>query len=246
MFQKICPLTDGFYCNRKITVENFSSIISNIPLFKGLPQSQLEKIEKIAVKRERKKGELIFSEDDQSDGFYIVVRGKVKIYKISLGGKEQILHIFGRGEPFGEVPVFSGSVFPANAQAIEKCSLIFFPRDAFIHLISENIPIVLNMLAVLSMRLRQFTVQIENLSLKEVPGRLAGYILLLAEEQQGEDIIWLNISKGQLASLLGTIPETLSRIFAKINSMGLIEVEGRSIKILDSEGLEDLAAHGKI
>ena len=227
-------------------MENFSSIISNIPLFKGLSQSQFEKIEKIAVKKDRKKGELIFSEDDQSDGFYIVARGKVKIYKVSLEGKEQILHIFGRGEPFGEVPVFSGSVFPANAQAIEKCSLIFFPRDAFVQLISENIPIVLNMLAVLSMRLRQFTLQIENLSLKEVPGRLAGYILLLAEEQQGEDIIQLNISKGQLASLLGTIPETLSRIFSKINSMGLIEVEGRNIKILDSEGLEDLAEHGKI
>jgi len=227
-------------------MEIFSSIISNIPLFKGLPQSQLEKIEKIAVKKNLKKGELIFSEDDESNGFYIIARGRVKIYKVSMEGKEQILHIFGHGEPFGEVPVFSGSVFPANAKVIEKCSLIFFPRKAFIQLISENIPIVLNMLGVLSMRLRQFTVQIENLSLKEVPGRLAGYLLLLAEEQQSEDLIRLNISKGQLASLLGTIPETLSRIFSKMNDSGLIEVEGRSIKIFDTAGLENLAVYGKI
>ncbi len=224
----------------------FLSVISNTPLFKGLPQSQLEKIEKIAVKRDFKKKELIFSEGDKSNGFYIVTLGMVKIYKVSIEGKEQILHIFGQGEPFGEVPVFSGSAFPANAQAIERCSLIFFPRDTFVQFISENIPVVLNMLGLLSMRLRQFTVQIENLSLKEVPGRLAGYLLLLAEEQQNENIIQLNISKGQIASLLGTIPETLSRIFSKMNDMELIEVKGRNIKILDSDGMEDLAEHGKI
>ncbi|MCK5508655.1 MAG: Crp/Fnr family transcriptional regulator [Desulfobacterales bacterium] len=227
-------------------MENFLSVISSIPLFKGLPQNQLEKIEKIAVKRKFEKEELIFSEGDEGDGFYIVAKGMVKIYKVSLEGKEQILHIFGQGEPFGEVPVFSGSAFPANAQAIKKCSLIFFPRDTFVQFISENIPVVLNILGLLSMRLRQFTVQIENLSLKEVPGRLAGYLLLLAEEQQNEDIIQLNISKGQLASLLGTIPETLSRIFSKMNDLELIEVKGRNIKILDSDGMKDLAEHGKI
>lgn len=227
-------------------MRKFLSVISSTPLFKGLPQSQLEKIEKIAVKRDFKKKELIFSEGDESNGFYIVTLGMVKIYKVSIEGKEQILHIFGQGEPFGEVPVFSGSAFPANAQAIERCSLIFFPRDTFVQFISENIPVVLNMLGLLSMRLRQFTMQIENLSLKEVPGRLAGYLLLLAEEQQNEDIIQLNISKGQIASLLGTIPETLSRIFSKMNDMELIEVKGRNIKILDSDGMEDLAEHGKI
>jgi len=227
-------------------MEIFSSIISNIPIFKGLPQSQLEKIEKIAVKKNFKKGELVFLENDEGNGFYIVAQGRVKIYKVSMEGKEQILHILGQGEPFGEVPVFSGGVFPANAQVLEKCSLIFFPRKAFIQLISENIPIVLNMLGVLSMRLRQFTVQVENLSLKEVPGRLAGYLLLLAKEQQSKDLIQLNISKGQLASLLGTIPETLSRIFSKMNDRGLIEVEGRSIKILNTDELEDLSVNGKI
>ena len=101
------------------------------------------------------------------------------------------------------------------------------------------------MLAVLSMRLRQFTVQIENLSLKEVPGRLAAYLIYVSHEQGGDDLVSLNISKGQLASLLGTIPETLSRIFSKMNGQDLIQVRDRDIRILDREGLEDLAERGR-
>ncbi|OQY01667.1 MAG: transcriptional regulator [Desulfobacteraceae bacterium 4572_130] len=225
----------------------FMSIISNIPLFKGLTINQIEKIEKIAVKKKFKKGNLIFLENDKADGFYIVVQGKVKIYKISMEGKEQILHIFGHGEPFGEVSVFTGNVFPANAQALEECSLIFFPRHAFIEFISRNIPVVLNMIGVLSMRLRQFTVQIENLSLKKIPSRLAGYLLLLAQEQQSnQNIIYLNISKKQLASLLGTIPETLSRIFSKMYDKKLIKVKGKNVKILDLEKLKKLSDYGRI
>jgi CRP/FNR family transcriptional regulator, dissimilatory nitrate respiration regulator len=89
------------------------------------------------------------------------------------------------------------------------------------------------------MRLRRFASQIESLSLKEVPARLAGYLLYLSEEQSNAEAIELEISKGQLASLLGTIPETLSRIFAKMSEEGLIAVEGRIIRILDRDGLAD-------
>jgi CRP/FNR family transcriptional regulator len=95
------------------------------------------------------------------------------------------------------------------------------------------------MLAVLSRRLRQFATQIENLSLKEVPARLAGYLLYIAEEQNNSDVVRLPVSKGQLASLLGTIPETLSRIFARMSDEGLIRVDGRSITIVDRDGLMD-------
>jgi CRP-like cAMP-binding protein len=101
------------------------------------------------------------------------------------------------------------------------------------------------LLADLSLKLRQFTVQIENLSLKEIPARLATYLLYLADEQGRSDQVTLSISKGQLASLLGTIPETLSRIFAKLSSQQLIQVGGRKIALLDTEGLKDLAQSGK-
>lgn len=226
-------------------MEKIIEIISSIPLFRGLSEDQLNKIRQIAIDKFYGKGKTIFSEGDDGNGFYVVADGKVKIYKVSTEGKEQILHIYGPGNPFGEVPVFSGQKFPANAQALLKSHLLFFPKTAFVDLISKNPSLSLNMFAVLSMRLRQFTVQIENLSLKEVPGRLASYLIYLADEQETGDLVSLTISKGQLASLLGTIPETLSRILAKMSSQNLIEVSGRDIRLLDRSGLEELAEHGK-
>ena len=213
-------------------------IAANI-LFQGLPAGQLQEIEDIAIEKSYGRGESIFFEGDEGTGFYMVLEGKVKIFKMSFQGKEQILHIFGEGEPFGEVAVFHGRPFPANAETLAKSRLLYFPRRAFVELITRNPSVALNLLAVLSLRLRRFASQIENLSLKEVPARLASYLLYLAEEQKTADRVELEISKGQLASLLGTIPETLSRIFAKMSEEGLIEVQGRTIFLKDKEGLEE-------
>jgi CRP/FNR family transcriptional regulator len=227
-------------------MNNFFSIVSDIPLFSGLSENHLKEIENIAVEKNFSRGEIIFSEGDNGSGFYVVVAGQVKIHKVSLEGKEKILHIFGPGEPFGEVPVFTDRTFPANAEALSKSRLLFFPKNAFVALIMKNPSLALSMLGVLSMRLREFTMQIEHLALKEVPGRIASYLLYVSEEQESSNHIELEISKGQLASLLGTIPETLSRIFSKMSSQGLIEVEGRTIWLLDRQGLTDLAESGKI
>ncbi|OQX21299.1 MAG: transcriptional regulator [Desulfobacteraceae bacterium IS3] len=223
-------------------MKKLSDIISEAPLFNGLPDDQIREIVRIAVERCFKKNEMIFSEGDEGNGFYIVAEGRVKIFKVSTEGKEQIFHIFDAGEPFGEVPVFSGQSFPANAQALAESRLLFFPRTAFVSLITGNPSLALNMLAVLAMRLRQFTVQIEHLSLKEVPGRVAAYLLYLADEQQ-TDHLTLRISKGQLASLLGTIPETLSRTFSKMTDLNLIEVNGPGIRLINREEIEELAGY---
>ena len=226
-------------------MQKILNIISQAPLFNGLSADQLNQVKQIAVDKFFDRGKTVFWDGDDCNGFYIVAAGKVKIYKVSFDGKEQILHIYGPGNPFGEVPVFSGQKYPASAQTIVKSHLLFFPKDAFIDLITQNPSVALNMLAVLSMRLRQFTVQVENLSLKEVPGRLASYLLYLTKEQGQTSTVTLSISKGQLASLLGTIPETLSRIFAKMSAQNLIEVSGRDIRLLDLTGLNDLAEQGK-
>ena len=227
-------------------MKKISRILSITPLFKGLSENDLDEISRITLDRPYNRGESIFMEGDEADGFYIVADGQVKIFKTSVEGKEQILHIYGPGNPFGEVPVFSGSRFPANAQALVKSQILFLPRNAFVRLIAEHPSLSMNMLGELSMRLRQFTVQIENLSLKEVPSRLASYLIVLAKEQEHEDRVTLTISKGQLASLLGTIPETLSRIFAKMSAQQLIRVEGKEIYLLDPLGLEDLSTSGKL
>ncbi|MGC9022783.1 MAG: Crp/Fnr family transcriptional regulator, partial [Dissulfurimicrobium sp.] len=172
---------------------------------------------------------------------YAVFSGRVKIFKLSPDGKEQILHVFGPGEPFGEVAVFEGINFPAYAQAMDDVTAIFIPKERFVELIARDPALTLNMLSVLSVRLKKFTHLIEDLSLKDTPGRLAKYILLLSDKGHGSDKIRLDITKNQLAGLLGTIPETLSRIFARLSGRGLIRMEGADITILDRRGLEDLA-----
>ncbi len=213
-------------------------VIASSALFRGIDEKQLPALAEIAESRSFRKGEVIFFEADPCIGFYLVVEGKVKIYKLSPAGKEHILHIFTNGEPFGEVPVFHGQPFPANAMALSDIELLFFPRASFVRLVEKNPSLALNMLGLLSLRLRAFVRQIENLSLKELPSRLAQYLLYLSEEQNNRQFVELEISKGQLASLLGTIPETLSRVFAKLNDRQLIRVSGKTIHILDREGLE--------
>ncbi len=227
-------------------MDKLLNIMAHTPLFGGLAEDQLAHVRKIAQEKHYKRGETIFWEGESGIGFYVVAAGKVKIYKVSAEGKEQILHIYGPGHPIGEVPVFSGSHFPANAQTLEKSHLLFFPRQDFEALISVHPSLALNMLAVLSRRLRQFTIQVENLSLKEVPARLASYLIFLSEEQNSPDEVSLPISKGQLASLLGTIPETLSRIFNKMAIHGLIAVQGNLITLSNPDGLEDLAVSGRL
>jgi CRP/FNR family transcriptional regulator len=220
-------------------------VIATIPLFNGLPPDQLQAIKNIAIEKQINKGEMVVSEGDEGKGFFIIAEGRVKVFKVSAEGKEQILHIFGPGQPFGEVPVFAGQRFPANAQAIDKARVWFFPRAAIVDLITANPSLALNMLSEMSRKLRLFAAQIENLSLKEMPARLASYLIHLADEQGQGETVALKISKGKLASILGTIPETLSRVFAKLSQTHLIRVEGKNITLLDRDGLEDLAEYGK-
>jgi CRP-like cAMP-binding protein len=217
--------------------------IARIPLFQGLDRKHYDQLAMIATDQVFQKGESIFDEGDEGTGFYVVISGRVKIFKLSPEGKEQTLHIFGPGEPFGEVAVFTGRRFPASAEALEETRAFFFARKEFMDLISRDPSLALNMLAVLSQRLRRFSALIESLSLKEVPGRLAAYFLYLQEGKKGGEDLILEISKNQLASLLGTIPETLSRILARMNREGLIGSTGpRQVRILNGKGLEELAS----
>ncbi len=215
--------------------------IAAIPLFEGLPCSQYEDLAMIVVDQAFKRGDTIFSEGDEATGFYVVIDGRVKIFKLSIEGKEQILHMMRPGDPFGEVAVFAGENFPAYAQALVESRIFFFPRPAFVELIGKNPSLALNMLAILSRRLRKFAALVEDLSLKEVPGRLAAYLLYLSEGQKSVANVELDISKNQLAALLGTIPETVSRILTRMGRERLIKPSGRHIQILNRVGLEELA-----
>ena len=189
---------------------------------------------------------MIFHEGDKGDGFYMVEKGKIKVFKLSFEGKEQILHIYGPGHTFGEVPAFEGKSFPASSMALEKSRIIFLPRNKFVDLITITPGLGMNLLADLSRRLREFTVQIENLSLKEVPARLAAYILTLSREQKNKNQVTLPISKAQLSNLIGTTPETVSRILKKMMASSFIEVQAKTILIKDLEGLQELSEPGSL
>jgi len=212
----------------------------NIPLFHNLPEPSLKMLENVFTEKEFSKGENIFIEGSESAGFYIIVKGRVKVYKLSPEGKEQILHIVGAKELLGAVSAFAGNPYPAHADAMEKTRALFFPRNDFMALVQKEPAVVMNMMANLAMRLQHFTRMIEDLSLKEVPGRLAAYFLYLCERKGCSDIVEIDISKGQLASLLGTIPETLSRILRRMSEQGVLEVSGRKIRLIDKKALQDI------
>ena len=220
------------------------AFLASTPLFRGLSREMREKLVRISVKKSFAKGKEIFSQGEEARGFYLVLSGRVKVYKLSFQGRRQILNIVGPGEPVGEVAVFQGVSYPAYAQALEDSLLLYFPRRAFVELIKENPSLALGMLAVLSRRLRRLTGLVEELSLKEVPSRLAAYILRLSRKGEREAV--LKVTKGQLAEMLGTSPETLSRALARLSSQGLVEVKGSRVRILDIQTLEELAQRGRL
>jgi CRP/FNR family transcriptional regulator, dissimilatory nitrate respiration regulator len=220
---------------------NIREFLANLPLFKDLPDEEVKSLSTIVLKKELKPGEIVFHDGERAEGLYIIFSGRVKIFKLSFDGKEQVLHIMGPGEPFAEVPVFQGGIFPANAQAIEKTEVVFIPREDFVGIIRKDPAIAMNMLAVLSKRLREFSVTIESLSLRGVPQRLSAYLLHLSDLKEN-DHFELDIKKGLLANLLGTSGESLSRILGRMSLAGLIEVKGRKIHIRNREGLEAITS----
>jgi len=222
------------------TKEDHLDVLAKMPLFHKLQDSALQMLDSILIVREFSRGENIFIEGNEAAGFYIIIKGRVKVYKLSVDGKEQILHIAGIKELLGAVSAFAGSPYPAHADALEKTKAFFFPRKDFQKLIQEEPSVVMNMMANLSMRLQHFTRMIEDLSLKEVPGRLAAYLLYLSSQSADSCSVEIDISKGQLASLLGTIPETLSRILRRMNERDILEVKGRKVKLLNKKLLNDI------
>ncbi len=217
-------------------------LIAAQPLFAGLTHTQLEGLAQAIVDRPYEKGEMVFFESSPAKGFYIVAQGKVKIYRSAPDGREAVLHVFGPGEPFGEVAVFQGGTFPAHAMTVEKSHLLFVPREALVSRIASDPTLALNMLAALSGRLRQFASKVEALTLRETPQRLAAYLLTASELKEGADTFLLDLSKGLLAGMLGTARETLSRALTRLADEGMVAVDGRQITLRDRAGLEALAA----
>lgn len=218
---------------------NLPLLLKSIPLFAGLAEADLEALQAIAKVRECPRGELLFSDGEKAEGFFVVLDGKVKVYKLSAEGKERILHIVHPGGTFAEAAIFGNGLYPAYAEPLLPSRLLFIPKGGFLELLASNSRIAINMIAGLSRFLRQFAQQVEELTFKDVPSRLARYLLDLAKGRR--TTVELPISKSQLASNLGTVSETFSRTLRKLSDDDLIRVNGKRIEILDVERLEELA-----
>ena len=216
-------------------------------LFSGLDDSDLALIEKTGNAVEVDKGQMIVFQGDPGEHFYLVLSGKVKVYKNSPDGKEQILLIAGPGDTFGEAALFAQTAFPANAEAIEAGTLLSFSRDRFLGLIRQKPDLAINMIARLSMLLHHLTRLVQHLSLEDISTRLAGYIIELIPETETRDALTIILQEKKmiLASILGTIPETLSRAFAKLSKLGLISVEGQEVTIKSRSKLAEFASGQK-
>ncbi len=224
---------------------NKRETLKDLPLFSAFDIEQLRLIMGISRVIGYSKNEIIFIENDAYKGFYIALKGRVKVYKTSTAGKEVILHIIKPPQPFADVPLFEGGNYPANAQAIDECLLLFIPKNEFIELIKNNHDISLKIIAGFAKRLREMSKKIEYITLKEVSDRLAKY-LIDEINQNGtikltEPFVKLSISKANVASIIGTITETLSRSLKKLQDDKVIRVDGKKIFIRDIKKLKELA-----
>ncbi|AEE15197.1 transcriptional regulator, Crp/Fnr family [Thermodesulfobium narugense DSM 14796] len=215
-------------------------IVKSCVFFKNLSDEDIAKILNISHKIVLDHNEILFTEGSLALNLFIVLSGKMKVFKISPSGKEQILHIMTPGDIVAEAPMFAGLDYPANAQCIEKCTLLAIDREGFKNLIINNPNLTMNILSAVSFRLRNFTSLIEALSLKEVSGRLASYLLYQKEIQKSSKIE-LPLTRTELSKYFGTMPETLSRVFTKFQNLNIISTNNKTVTILDEEGLKKQA-----
>jgi CRP-like cAMP-binding protein len=208
--------------------------------FDALSPDELTVIAQMARFRKYKPGQMVFSQGEPVEAFYLVVLGKVQAYKIGADGKEVILHLVSAGDVFAEHPVFGGMVaYPAYAQCIEPTELLAIPTGAFKAFVSNKPDILMKMLARFSQRIIEFSHLIEDLSLRSVDERLAKYLLTTTAPEPQKTT--MAIQKKTLAAILGTIPETLSRAFKRLKDQGAIQLDNNTLTILDRDLLTQLA-----
>jgi CRP/FNR family cyclic AMP-dependent transcriptional regulator len=222
--------------------EASQSILKRVPIFSSLSEQEFAFVIPRLVQRRFQAGELIFSEGDPCTGLYVVQSGNVRIFKISAGGREQVLTIDGPGSSIAELPVFDGGNYPASAQAVTECSLFFFSRQDFQALCLQYPHVALKVLRVIGGRLRRLVAIIEELSFTTVRHRLIAVLVRLARAERNRNgdavTVMLPANNSELAAQIGTVRELVSRNLSRLQVDGLIEVDGRTVRIRSIKRLE--------
>lgn len=219
---------------------DMKNLISEIFLFGGLPVEVIGEIGEFCSQASFAKGDHLFNEGESASAFYYIVSGKVKIFNVSAQGQEQIFEILGKNNLIAEAAIFDKETYPAYCQALEKTVTVRIPRIEFLNLIENRPGVALKIMHAYSKRLRYFVGLVEKLSLQDIKSRLARYFIENSGDVNGKQTCEIPVTKKELAALLGTIPETLSRTLRSLKDLGLIEEEGSSIIILNTKALRKL------
>jgi CRP-like cAMP-binding protein len=188
------------------------------------------------VVRRFKGGELLFAAGDPVDGFHVVQSGEVRVYKMDPGGREVDVARLGAGEVLAEAVVFGASEFPLFAQAVRETSTLFFPKADVLRRLAADPALAREFITLLARKCLLLNQRIESLGLLTVKQRLVQYLLSRCSGE-GRCVVTLPMKKGELARLLGTVNETLSRSLKQMRDEGTIEVRGRRILIKNCPGL---------
>lgn len=215
-------------------------LLTKIFLFDRLSPEQLEQVEQFATIKTYSRGEWIFHEGDTANAFYAIVSGRIKIFRFSANGDEHIIHIVDEDSDdlIAEAAIFDLKTYPAHCQSLKQTILIRFPRNDFVNFILSNPEVGIRMMAAYSKRLREFVEMVEGLVFYDVKSRLAKYLIENSRMRGDQQICSLIGSKKELAAVLGTIPETLSRTLYYFKSKKIIDEDQRDIIILDHRKLE--------
>jgi len=214
-------------------------------IFGGLDPIEREMIARRAVRKDFAAGQLLFQEGDVCTGLHIVSSGRVRIFKSSASGREQVLAIEGPGSTVAELPIFDGGQYPASAVAVEATEIAFIPRDQFRAFCLERPEVALKVLAAVGARLRKLVDLIEELSFTTVRQRLAAQLVRLARTagQKTDEGIACQLpdSHQEMAHRMGTVRELVSRNLTRLAAEGIVKVDGRHILIRELEKLEEIA-----
>ncbi|MBS0631398.1 MAG: Crp/Fnr family transcriptional regulator [Verrucomicrobia bacterium] len=206
-------------------------------LFSSLSADDLRQIAAFAIPITLAKGAYLFHEGEDSRGFYLVQSGAINVHRVSAAGKEQVIHVFRTGESFAEAALASPTGYPANARAVEPCSVLLLPKGPVLELIGRRPDLALRMLGSMSAHLRVLVGMLDDLTLKDVETRLLNWLVKHGRNAPG-GVIRLPGTKRVLAAELGTSSETLSRTLARLRDRKFIAVAARSITLLDAPTLE--------
>ena len=219
---------------------SISDVLRSCPLFGQVDEPSRRQVEGIGRVRRFDKGQTIFREGDEAPGLFVVVSGMVRVFKLSPGGKEHVLHLAGPAQTFAEVAVLGGFACPAHAEAVEATQCVLLPAAAFRRLLRDDHELCLRLLAGMSQWVRYLVDRIEDIALRDALGRLARY--LLAARDPHDNTINLPGLKKHLASHLNLTSETLSRTLRRLLEAGLLEEEpDQSLRVLDPAALADAA-----